>query len=155
MNDFSKAKIGQRVYCLLWGYGAIVDATHCDSHPILVKFCKGVGDFKESYTVDGFLTDAHFSPTLYWNKPEIITPLAPVPTKLIHGVEVPDISFIPSTGDEFYYPDIASYMFVSSGKVDALALSEHLVEFNMCYPYTEKGREAATLHAKAMLGVSP
>jgi hypothetical protein len=155
MNDFSKAKIGQRLYSLLWGYGTIVDVNYCDSHPIRVKFYKGMVEFKESYTVDGFLTDAHFSPTLYWDKPEIITPPAPVPTKMIHGVEVPDITFIPSTGEEFYYPDVASYMFVSRGKVDALALSEHLIKFNMCYPPTEKGREAATLHAKAMLGISP
>ena len=77
-------------------------------------------------------------------------------TKLINGVEIPDISFTPAYLQNYWYPNPSTdgfchqtlYAPVSSGDI-------HRAKHRLCYPYTDEGREAAILHAKAMLGVQP
>jgi hypothetical protein len=33
-------------------------------------------------------------------------------------------------------------------------INNHLRDNNLCYPFTEEGKQAAILHAKAMLGIT-
>lgn len=75
-------------------------------------------------------------------------------TKLIHGVEVPDISFIPEQDKEYYFP--APHITKLYGCTNYLSKSENdsfKVQQGLCYPHTEEGKQAAILHAKAMLGI--
>lgn len=75
-------------------------------------------------------------------------------TKLIHGVEVPDISFAPKDGEPYFFPEpthpdmFDDLIFDGSDMID-----QHNCHFNLCYPYTEEGKQAAILHAKSMLGI--
>ena len=78
-------------------------------------------------------------------------------TKLVHGVEIPDIGLDLSKCEErtdFYVPCVRIYKYY-------VGLSHH--KHNNCvrysqagiaYPYTEEGKQAAILHAKAMLGIA-
>lgn len=86
--------------------------------------------------------------SLYRRKPKM---------KLIHGVEVPDISISSPRGfrPRYYLPnplscDLYSEMLYSGGDPDVRLLSIDFV-----YPYTEEGKQAAILHAKAMIGIAP
>lgn len=77
-------------------------------------------------------------------------------TKLVHGVEVPDIGLDLSKYEErtdFYAPCVRSYKY-------HVGLSHHkhnnctrFSQSGIAYPYTEEGKQAAILHAKAMLGI--
>lgn len=69
--------------------------------------------------------------------------------KLIHGVQVPDISFAPKDDEPFYHPSIRSDSFVSMAYFHAEA-HQKLLNHNLCYPYTDEGKAAAILHAKAI-----
>lgn len=77
---------------------------------------------------------------LYRRKPKM---------KIVHGVWVPDISFVPKYGERHYYADPICPDFCMEDSASAL----HLAENGLCYPYTEEGKQAAILHAKAMLGI--
>ncbi len=68
---FENAKLGDRVYCLLSGYGYICSIGRSNEYPIEVDFelksmCKKV------YTIEGreFITD--ITPILYHDKPQIV-----------------------------------------------------------------------------------
>ena len=75
-------------------------------------------------------------------------------TKLIHGVEVPDISFQPNPHDEYFHPDPTMYNMYCHTYFFEVSPADHFrSKHNLCYPNTEEGREAAILHAKAMLGI--
>ena len=75
-------------------------------------------------------------------------------TKLIHGVEVPDISFTPNDGEEYVYPNIYGEDYASASRFyRGYEASEMALKAGCCYPYTEEGTQAAILHAKAMLGL--
>lgn len=76
-------------------------------------------------------------------------------TKLIHGVEVPDISFTPNDGEEYVYPNIYGEDYASASRFyRGYEASEMALKAGCCYPYTEEGTQAAILHAKAMLGLA-
>lgn len=75
-------------------------------------------------------------------------------TKLIHGVEVPDITFTPNEGDFICVPSPCFDGFISTPKFYNDKHGEHHVKHNLCYPDTEEGKQAAILHAKAMLGIA-
>lgn len=76
-------------------------------------------------------------------------------TKLIHGIEIPDISFIPKENENYYCPAIDLPELYDADYYERGFLRDEMrIKGNRCYPYTEKGREAAILHAKAMLGSS-
>jgi hypothetical protein len=120
------------------------------TYPISVEFRFRTA---RAYTMDGYYYDDVPMQSLFWDEVKFKAPTRPVPMKLINGVEVPDISFSPSSGEVCYTPfPIHSdlYMriqFCSSG------VDEHLVAHGLCYPFTEYGKKAAILHAKAMLGI--
>lgn len=74
--------------------------------------------------------------------------------KLVHGFEVPDISFVPSSNDEPFYAPYPAQPFMAfeypSGAYDEVRI--HFSALNSCYPHTEEGKQAAIKHALAMLG---
>lgn len=76
-------------------------------------------------------------------------------TKLIHGVEVPDISFAPQHGEIFM---LATPMYSSACVRTRMDFTHpdmnHIISNGLCYPDTREGKQAAILHAKAMLGVA-
>lgn len=75
-------------------------------------------------------------------------------TKLIHGVEIPDISFTPAYLQNYWFPNPSTDGFCHQTRYAALSSGDiHRLNHNLCYPYTEKGKQAAILHAKAMLGI--
>jgi len=77
-------------------------------------------------------------------------------TKLIHGVEIPDIGLDLSKCEgrtDFYVPCVRNPEYY-------VALSHHAhnncIRFSqtgIAYPFTEEGKQAAILHSKAMLGL--
>lgn len=77
-------------------------------------------------------------------------------TKLIHGVEIPDIGLDLSKCEgrtDFYVPCVRSHKYYVG-----LAHHKHnnCIRFSqtgIAYPFTEEGKQAAILHAKAMLGM--
>jgi hypothetical protein len=76
-------------------------------------------------------------------------------TKIIHGVEVPDISFVPEHGESYCFPDPIDSDFFSEGDFSPNStIDAHLAHYRLCYPDTKEGRAAAILHDKAMLGIA-
>ena len=68
--DFSNAKVGDKVFCLLNGEGIICDINTTYDYPIRVMF----NNIKEDYNYLGFLYETHFIPALYHNKFDIQIP---------------------------------------------------------------------------------
>lgn len=79
MSDFSKARVGDKVYSLLNGLGTVVSVNGGVKYPIQVEFVS----VTHAYTFDGLLTKDHVTPDLYWSKPEIIEPPAPKRMKTV------------------------------------------------------------------------
>lgn len=73
--------------------------------------------------------------------------------KLIHGVEVPDISFTPVEYQYYCLPLLAEHFFTHKCYRDC-RYEEFIAKNGLCYPNTEEGKQAAILHAKAMLGIA-
>jgi hypothetical protein len=74
-------------------------------------------------------------------------------TKMVNGVEIPNISFIPSYGVPCYVPyPVIPELYI---QIDYYSdkTGKHLIANGMCYPLTEEGERAAIMHAKAMLGI--
>ena len=75
--------------------------------------------------------------------------------KLINGHKVPDISFRPSEGECYYFPNPLSQTFIGRAYYDFLDKHHvHRATHGLCYPDTEEGKAAAISHAEAMLGES-
>lgn len=76
-------------------------------------------------------------------------------THLVHGVEVPDLRIKPSRGENYYYPLptspnlVRQTIFIPGDDGD-----KYILRNNLCYEYTEAGKQAAILHAKTMLGIA-
>lgn len=76
-------------------------------------------------------------------------------TKLIHGVEIPDISFVPEDGEEYYRPDIDIPQLYDVDYYERGFLRDEVrIKGNRCYPYTKEGKKAAIQHSKALLGIA-
>ena len=76
-------------------------------------------------------------------------------THTVHGVEIPDLRFTPKTYEEYYYPspNHPSLVFrIRANYAHFNAADEHRIKNGLCYEISEEGRQAAILHAKAMLG---
>lgn len=77
-------------------------------------------------------------------------------TKLIHGVEVPDIGLDLSKCTErtdFYVPCVRSHKYYVGLAHHAHNNCIRYSQTGIAYPYTDEGKQAAILHAKAMLGI--
>lgn len=77
-------------------------------------------------------------------------------TKIINGVEIPDFQFTPFVGCEFYCANIGLPEFHETGHMRGVdcTFTKRMVERGLIYPYTEEGKQAAILHAKAWLGIA-
>lgn len=75
-------------------------------------------------------------------------------THLVNGVEVPDLRIETKTGQDYWYPapSIDVLVWGTVHGYDSLT-DGHRLENNLCYEPTEEGKQAAILHAKAMLGI--
>ena len=63
-------KVGQQVYCLVYGEGVIINTDDSKLYPIRVQFLK----YEATYTGNGQLYLGDKTPMLYHAKPEIIAP---------------------------------------------------------------------------------
>jgi hypothetical protein len=74
MSDFSEARIGDRVWSSLYGWGEIVAFGDTGSFPITVVFD---GGSIECFTLCGNYDTDHKYPSLFWDEIEIIPPSRP------------------------------------------------------------------------------
>jgi hypothetical protein len=147
-NTFENAQVEDRVWSIRHGWGVI---THISTYKICVKFESLNWDC--IFTICGKNDDKDLNPTLFWNEVKIDIPQKPIKMKLIHGVEVPDITFKPTSGEYFYYPSVdCSNLHRFMVYIDD-TWCKFLSDNNLCYPCDNNGREAATIHTKAMLGI--
>lgn len=80
MPDFSKARVGDRVYDIRHGEGKITSVNNSGSNfPIACHFPET--DEHETYDLDGKLVKWHIGPVLFHAKPEISDP--PPPKRMI------------------------------------------------------------------------
>lgn len=89
MNEttFENVRIGDKVYSLKHGWGAIEDigaVQHAPEYLIRVVFNNGKYG---TYTIDGFLYADDITPDLYWGEPQITAPPRPkkTVTKVLEG----------------------------------------------------------------------
>lgn len=77
MSDFSKAKVGDKVYSLLYGYGTIdyIDTSYTALYPLKIIFNTQPNKFGFNY--EGKCFPDQVIKDLYWDKPTIIEPEAP------------------------------------------------------------------------------
>jgi hypothetical protein len=151
-TTFENAKPGDRVWDIRKGWGTIDKLNPHSVYSIIVNFdLDKQGEF--TYTVKGksFMSDINQS--LFWNELKIEAPEKPPRTKLVNGVEVPDIDFQPEPNRAYFYPNPSVPKFYDDTFYDT-AKDKHRVCYGLCYPPTKEGKEAAILHAKAMLGIS-
>lgn len=74
--------------------------------------------------------------------------------KLIHGVKVPAFPYLEPKEKEVYYAaSIIDEDFYNSVFWDGSKYVKTLWERGLIYPFTEKGKQAAILHAKVLLGL--
>lgn len=151
-TTFENAKLGDKVWSPVSGWGIIKEFYPDLSYSLTVEFPDGI----QIYTVNGVINEMVLNrQSLFWDEVEIIAPTQPLRTKLINGVEVPDIGFTPKEWEKYAYPrpdinDLFSTAIYSSNyEVDSVR-----VKRGLCYPFTEEGKQAAILHAKALLGIS-
>jgi hypothetical protein len=148
-TTFENAKVGDRVY----DYAQAAWTTILEIDKVFIT--TEIRSRKHAYYLDG--SSVHLArigeQVLFWGKPEVIAPPQPPRMKLIHGVEVPDISFEPKHGEEYYAIDLTDNRFYVEFNWRDDGMDFTLYERDLCYPHTEEGKQAATLHAKAMLGI--
>lgn len=76
-------------------------------------------------------------------------------TRTVNGVEILDLSFIPSVGEMYYYPNPILYKWATDDLYrEDCKFTRRLIELNLCYPFTDEGKQAAIAHSKAMLGIA-
>lgn len=70
---FREAKVGDRVWSLLNGWGVIIDIAPECAYPLRVKF----KDDSQYFNLEGKTWDIHYSPTLFWDEVKIEAPPRP------------------------------------------------------------------------------
>jgi hypothetical protein len=147
-TTFENAKVGDRVYD--YAQAAWTTIVEIDKVFITTK----IRSRKHVYYLDGssMILSQLGEQVLFWDKPKVTAPPQPPRTKLIHGVEIPDTSFEPKEREYFYYPVLDKVLYNQSTYL-SYDIDRFRVENGLCYPYTEEGKQAAILHAKALLGI--
>jgi hypothetical protein len=150
MTTFENAKIGERVFSPTFGWGKIERIGNDTKHPINVRF--SYDNSASSFTLEGYYRRDLPIQSLFWDEVSIKAPVKPVPMKVINGLEIPDISFKPNIEERCYIPAIIPELYrgLCFYRSD---MNVHLSDNGMCYPDTKEGKQAAILHAKAMLGI--
>jgi hypothetical protein len=149
---FENAKVGDKVFSHTLGWGEIERISRDTKHPINVRF--SLDNSTSSFTVEGYRRADLPVQSLFWNYVHIEAPTKPIIVKTIHGVEVPDLSFHPTDETDYYYPATNDDMFDTTTYYNEYTSDRFRSTNNLCYPYTEEGKQAAILHAKAMLGIT-
>jgi hypothetical protein len=152
ITTFEDAKVGDKVYSPTFGWGEIVCTNGFEHYPLEVRF-QNVDIDTHYFTLEGYYYEDTPIQSLFWTEMKVVPLIKPTATKLVNGVEIPDISFIPDLNEHYYTPyplhptlyDRTFYCGVESDKF--------IIRNGMCYPDTEEGKAAAILHAKAMLGI--
>lgn len=154
---FVNAKPGLRVWGYLHGWGTIAEVNLGNPYPIVVDFDSNI---QKTFTIDGLGYRTDINPTLFWGEISFEPPVQPPSMKIVNGVEIPDISFAPDHLQNFFYPNITKQDLFScatpselQGYVPHKGIQNRMIAAGMCYPYTKEGKEAAILHAKAILGI--
>ena len=150
-TTFENARVGDKVWHIIRGWGAVESIDERSAYPILVGFDdRRVGCF----TFSGKALMVDLKPSLFWDEIKFEVPVQPPRIKLIHGVEVPDISFKPKYNQNYYFPSInnSRHCLLTYHKEGDLH-DAFRIQYDLCYPETEEGKQAAILHAKAMLGI--
>lgn len=75
-------------------------------------------------------------------------------THIVHGVEVPDLRFVPNEDEEYWFPHPSFVHLCAAATCGTYKSHHHRASSNLCYEYTEAGKQAAILHAKAWLGIA-
>jgi hypothetical protein len=151
-TTFETAKVGDRVFSHTFGWGEIREVSE-DSQNVYYIHVYFENHGFEHYTLDGYFHNISHIQSLFWNEVSIEAPAKPVTMKLVHGIEVPDISFHPTDGTAYYYPATNDDMFSTTTYYSKYLSDRFRSDNNLCYPYTKEGKAAAILHAKAMLGI--
>lgn len=161
---------GENLHRLMWGevakgitpeqFFAMVYEDEPQGHPhaeLMMAYAEDAKTHAEPWKLwqathaDHPWTDLECNPSwcalnLYRRKPK---------THLVHGVEVPDLRIKPSRGENYYYPLptspnlVRQTIFIHGDDGD-----KYILRNNLCYEYTEAGKQAAILHAKIMLGIA-
>ena len=75
-TTFETASIGDEVWCVSLGWGAITDIIQTDDYPIVVRFDTRKLD---TFTMEGRLYKDDLNPTLFWSEVRIVVPTKPRP----------------------------------------------------------------------------
>ena len=73
---FSNAKVGERVWCFMCGWGTIKEFNSSNDYPIDIEFIDGLLD---SFTVKGFRHKDDLFPSLFWDEINFEIPKKPLP----------------------------------------------------------------------------
>jgi hypothetical protein len=149
-TTFENAKVGDRVWSVRYGHGAVAAVYSDPNYPLVIKFERYVNS--KSYTFQGN-ENHHELQTLFWQEIKFEVPKQPPRMKLINGIEIPDISFHPEARKHYYYPLLDVGLFDNTFFEESNKTDEFRAANGLCYPCTPEGKEAAVLHAKALLGV--
>jgi hypothetical protein len=152
-TTFENAKPGDRVWDICRGWGTVTAnrfSGNLKSYSLDVELDEGTSN---AFTIEGKGGANDINPILFWNEVKIEAPEQPPRTKLIHGVEIPDISFQPKDNEEYYYPSPSCEDFYENTSYEDYEADRHRANYGLCYPYTDEGKKVASLHAKAMLGI--
>ena len=95
---FHNAKVGDRVWDYLYGWGTIKKTNFDIDYPILVKYDNE--DNHESFTYEGFKNLIYKNPTLFWNEIKFETPEKPF--NLENELKQLEIKEFVSNEDNFY-----------------------------------------------------
>jgi hypothetical protein len=149
-TTFETAEVGDKVYSTVLGWGVIESIKLHDHYPVHVSFYNTNGEV-EIFTYEGYFYDHIHIQSLFWDEVVIKAPKKPAGVKVINGIEVPDISFKPEHGEQYYIPLPTSTCAHLSSIFYSCEEDYYRRNNNLCYPFTEEGKQAAILHAKAML----
>ena len=144
---FVDIKIGDKVWDICEGWGVVSELLESHDYPICVEF-----EYVDStYTWDGYYDLKHVNPSLFWDEVEFTIPSKPITTRVVCGVEIPDLSYSPEIGDYVYTPNPCSAEL--SHKLSYLQIPVGWAKLGLCYPHSFEGRQVAIAHSKAMIGV--
>jgi hypothetical protein len=73
-TTFEEAKVGDRVWDVLWGWGTIEGIKMHEDYPIRVKFDGGRYDY---FTVGGFIETENNNRSLFWDEVKLEAPERP------------------------------------------------------------------------------
>ena len=151
-TTFESALVGDRVWDILHGWG-VIDDIDTQEDTLRVSFSKNC-TVTYYYCRDG-RKPFYDNRTLFWDEIKFEAPTQPLRMKLVNGIEVPHISCEPKIYCTYCVPDPTNPEWFRSIFIEDYnnKRNEHAVKHGMYYPFTEKGKQAAILHAKAILGI--